>query len=398
MELVELSNKPNRYYLPIHLSNGNYDAEIAEAIAIIRKAVSEGKQIERVDFYGISFNEIAKTQLQPLFEVIKEARVASLDLVSINLNHTEASKIQDIFSLVADACRNGAVKKVELGRNFLGDASPIQQDAIVQGLLAIVPYIQELDLSSNRLEGLGIGRLQNLFIGLARSENLTSLYLRENSLLPSVCAVDVGAQALELLNLLLVGRRQKWELLSLSSFTDVIMFKKEQWQCFLDKASSACSKIDLSYNDLQEFTNEGQDSVFLDIKDLKDDLADVLARTISSGTILELNLSHNGFSVTNTKKLREAAIGRQIKLNLEGNDCPDNERYYQYLAELTEASRISPEAVEPPDSSEEHLLEGSTLLLYGFSQSHHDFPVVMEVGIAVLPVDEAASKSKCYTQ
>lgn len=322
MNLILLPGTADEYMLSIYLNADNHMDQIAEAVGLINDAITDKRQISHISFYNSVFSKINKEQLSPLFRVIKKAGVKSLGLAAINLNRADQSKIQELFSLVSDVCENGTVEKIEFNKNTIGNGSLEQQQAIIQGLLKIVPHIQELDLSFNNLETIQANLLSDLLVGCAKSK-LRKISLDYNCLVQE--SDDLGW-----LYLLCEGRvKSKWEHLSLSGI-DLICLSNNGWSIFLQNIEKCCESINLSYNALHEQTNEGQ----LEISS-QPDLIQIIADWLKITNLTMINLAHNKFSVRNTELL-EQAVKVGTVLITEGNNLPNSIDYEKLLEQTKE--------------------------------------------------------------
>ena len=253
-----------------------------------------------------------------------------------------SSKITEIFDLLTDVCKNGSVRKIEISRSFIGDALPTQQDAIIRGLLTVAPYIQSLDLSCNRLEGLGFEKLKNLFISLSNITTLACLQLDDNEFSCEGSSLSSSQQIINLFTALMSGKRasgQKWQLLSVHN-TGIGDLETNEWVTLLNLLDTACIGVDLSYNKLQDITNE---NLFL----LEgDDVVDILVRWLKDTPLRLIYLEHNGFSKNNTSRILEVAssnIGIEVKTT-KGNNTENNELYYTQLSSMQRQSMGREEA------------------------------------------------------
>lgn len=322
MNLILLPDTADEYMLSIYLNADNHLDQIAEAVGLINDAITDKRQISHISFYNSVFSKINKEQLSPLFRAIKKARVKSLGLAAINLNRADQFKIQELFSLVSDVCENGTVEKIEFNKNTIGNGSLEQQQAIIQGLLKIVPLIQELDLSFNNLETIQANLLSDLLVGCAKSK-LRKISLDYNCLVQE--SDDLGW-----LYLLCEGRvKSKWEHLSLSGI-DLICLSNNGWSIFLENIEKCCESINLSYNALHEQTNEGQ----LEISS-QPDLIQIIADWLKITNLTMINLAHNKFSVRNTELL-EQAVKVGTVLITEGNNLPNSIDYEKLLEQTKE--------------------------------------------------------------
>ena len=346
VRLVDSNACPGKYELSINVNKETFAVDFLEAIKLLDQTSRESKVIAAVHFQGYFF-DIDAQYLKPLFDKTKELKISTLGLMQVSgygLGYFNNPNIQKTFALISDACQHGSLEKIDLTRNGIGNATLEQQTEIVQGLLTIVPYAHELNLSLNCLDELKGDLFEKIFLGCAQSNTLRVINLNYNQLTWHNYYEKAKKSCLEIFCLLFNERRKanKWEFLSLEG-TGVNFLTNVEWADFLRKVNECCEGVNLSHNSLQAQTSEGR----LDVYE-EQDLIQIITEWLKITPLTIIDLSFNEFSIRNTQIL-ESVLKKPQKNGifvLEGNGLPNSIEYDKLLQEASDIKRAEEEEMK----------------------------------------------------
>ena len=357
--LLQESGASKYYSLSIYLNKDNYDAQIQEAIRVIDDAISKGNQIAYVSFYDSSFSGVKKEKLLTLFEAIKKANVNNLSLAAVNLTRITVAETQGLLDLTIDLCNAGGIEKIDLSKNCIGSTPLEQQRIIVEKILAIVPYIKEIDLSFNNLETLEVDLSGKLVVSCAQSLTLDVIKLDYNHLvlIEETDGMEYDINLRLLSSLFLKAREEhKWKFLSIAS-TDLGFLAHKDWNVLLKNIEQCCESINLSHNSLQAYTKEGLLEVYEE-----QDLIQIIAEWLEGTKLKIVDLTHNNFSDRNTTLLEGAIKGREFAIET-GNRSP-NDSNYEKLLKLSKLEEENFDKAQPQLALSSFYMHSTTITPY----------------------------------
>ena len=330
--LTNSATYEGKYELNVRIEQEAFKKNFLAAINALDTA---DKEIVSVNFIGCFF-DIDAQKLKPLFDKLTEHKVQVLGLMQISgegLGYFKNPNIQATFNLIAEVCKAGFIRKIDLSRNGIGNATEEQQIQIIRGLTTIIPHIIELNLSNNSLEQLRIEQLKYLFMEVSKSSSLVRLALDGTDFFYYDNEPATSEKGLELFRIITEVKfrnsGKKWQELSLENI-NIQSLEPEKLESLLLMVEQGCISVDLSHNQLQSITNEQLLLIGTE------DVVDKLVKWINKTELKKISLEFNDFSGQNVKRILEARSG-QVGLILNvanGNGKESSTSYAQLQASL----------------------------------------------------------------